>query len=62
MGWRAGKAEPEAIRQALWLTQITGLNGKIAFTKAGPAGKESGQSIPAVYVVKIDNGKVTLFR
>lgn len=59
---RAGKAEPEAIRAALWNTQITGLNGKIAFTKAGPAGKESGQSIPAVYVVKIDNGKVTLFR
>jgi len=59
---RAGKAEPEAIRKALWNTTLTGLNGKIAFTKAGPAGKESGQSIPAVYVVKIDNGKVTLFR
>jgi branched-chain amino acid transport system substrate-binding protein len=59
---KAGKAEPEAIRAALWTTQLTGLNGKIAFTKAGPAGKESGQSIPAVYVVKIDNGKVTLFR
>jgi len=59
---KAGKADPEAIRKALWETRITGLNGKIAFTKAGPAGKESGQSIPAVYVVKIDNGKVTLFR
>ena len=59
---RAGKADPEAIRQALWNTQLTGLNGKIAFTKAGPAGKESGQSIPAVYVVKIDNGKVALFK
>ena len=59
---KAGKADPEAIRQALWQTQITGLNGKIAFTKVGPAGKESGQSIPAVYVVKIDNGKVTLVR
>ena len=59
---KAGKADPEAIRKALWETQITGLNGKIAFTKAGPAGKESGQSIPAVYVVKIDNGKVALFR
>ena len=59
---KAGKAEPEAIRKALWNTTLTGLNGKIAFTKAGPAGKESGQSIPAVYVVKIDNGKVTLFR
>jgi branched-chain amino acid transport system substrate-binding protein len=59
---KAGKPDAEAIRQALWQTQITGLNGKIAFTKAGPAGKESGQSIPAVYVVKIDNGKVSLVR
>ena len=59
---KAGKADPEAIRAALWTTELTGLNGKIAFTKAGPAGKESGQSIPAVYVVKIDNGKVTLAR
>jgi branched-chain amino acid transport system substrate-binding protein len=57
---KAGKAEPEAIRQALWQTQLTGLNGKIAFTKAGPAGKESGQSIATVYVIKIDNGKVAL--
>ena len=59
---KAGKADPEAIRAALWDTQITGLNGKIAFTKAGPSGKESGQSIPAVYVVKIDNGKVALVK
>ena len=59
---KAGKAEPEAIRAALWSTELTGVNGKIAFTKAGPAGKESGQSIPAVYVVKIDGGKVTLLR
>jgi branched-chain amino acid transport system substrate-binding protein len=57
---KAGKADPEAIRQALWQTQLTGLNGKIAFTKAGPAGKESGQSIATVYVIKIDNGKVAL--
>jgi branched-chain amino acid transport system substrate-binding protein len=59
---KAGKAEPEAIRAALWETQLTGLNGKIAFTKAGPAGKESGQSVAAVYVVKIDNGKVNLVK
>jgi branched-chain amino acid transport system substrate-binding protein len=59
---KAGKADPEAIRQALWQTQLTGLNGKIAFTKAGPAGKESGQSIATVYVIKIDNGKVALVR
>ena len=59
---KAGKADPEAIRNALWSTQLTGLNGKIAFNKVGPAGKESGQSTAAVYVVKIDNGKVALVR
>lgn len=59
---KAGKADPEAIRTALWNTQLTGLNGKIAFNKVGPSGKESGQSTAAVYVVKIDNGKVALVR
>ena len=59
---KAGKAEPEAIRAALWETQLTGLNGKIAFAKTGPQGKESGQSTAAVYVVKIDNGKVSVVR
>ena len=59
---RAGKADPEAIRQAFWQTQLTGVNGKIQFVKQGPAGKESGQSIPNVYVVKIDGGKVALVK
>jgi branched-chain amino acid transport system substrate-binding protein len=57
---KAGKADPEAIRAALWKTELTGLNGKIKFTKAGPAGKESGQSIPTVYLIKIENGKVVI--
>jgi branched-chain amino acid transport system substrate-binding protein len=57
---KAGKADPEAIRQALWQLEITGLNGKIKFTKAGPDGKESGQSIPTVYLIKIENGKVVV--
>ena len=57
---KAGKAEPEAIRQALWQTELTGLNGKIKFNKAGPAGKESGQSMPNVYLIKIENGKVAV--
>ena len=57
---KAGKADPEAIRAALWQLDITGLNGKIKFTKAGPEGKESGQSIPTVYLIKIDNGKVVI--
>jgi branched-chain amino acid transport system substrate-binding protein len=54
----AGKAEPEAIRDALWKVQVKGVNGDIKFEKAGPAGQESGQSIPNIYVVEIKDGKV----
>ena len=54
----AGKAEPKAIQKALWNVKVKGVNGDIAFIKQGPAGKESGQSIPSVYVVKIEKGKV----
>jgi branched-chain amino acid transport system substrate-binding protein len=56
----AGKAEPEAIRAALWKVDILGLNGPIKFEKDGPKGQESGQSTPNVYLVKIDSGKVTV--
>ena len=56
----AGKPEPEAIRAALWKVDILGLNGPIKFEKDGPKGQESGQSTPIVYLVKIDNGKVTV--
>ena len=55
----AGKAEPEAIRAALWNVKVKGINGDIAFIKQGPAGKESAQNVPSVYLVKIENGKVT---
>src|SRR3982750_3503337 len=54
----AGKAEPKAITQALWKVKGKGINGDIAFIKQGPAGKESAQNVPSVYVVRIDNGKV----
>ena len=54
----AGKAEPAAIQKALWNVKVKGINGDIAFIKQGPAGQESAQNIPSVYVVKIDNGKV----
>src|SRR4029453_18386045 len=57
---RAGKADPEAIRAALWQIELTGMNGKIKFEKAGPAGQESGQSNPGIYLIKIENGKVVL--
>src|ERR1700746_3240148 len=56
----AGKADPEAIRAALWKVNILGLNGPIKFEKDGPNGQASGQSTPNVYLVKIDSGKVTV--
>jgi branched-chain amino acid transport system substrate-binding protein len=55
----AGKAEPEAIRAALWGVQVKGIYGDIAFTKQGPAGKESGQNVPSVHLVTITDGKVS---
>jgi len=54
----AGKADSEAITTALWGVKVKGINGDIAFIKQGPAGKESAQNVPSVYVVRIDNGKV----
>ena len=57
---RPEKPTRRQFAQALWQLDITGLNGKIKFTKAGPDGKESGQSIPTVYLIKIENGKVVV--
>ena len=54
----AGKAEPKAITASLWKVKVKGINGDIGFIKQGPAGKESAQNVPSVYVVRIDNGKV----
>jgi branched-chain amino acid transport system substrate-binding protein len=53
-----GKADADSITKALWGVKVKGVNGDIAFIKQGPAGKESGQSVPSVYLVKIDGGKV----
>jgi len=55
----AGKADPAAIQKALWNVKVHGINGDIAFIKQGPAGQESAQNVPSVYLVKIENGKVT---
>lgn len=55
----AGKAESAAIQKALWGVKVKGINGDIAFIKQGPAGKESAQNVPNVYLVKIAGGKVT---
>lgn len=57
----AGKAEPQAIQKALWNVKVKGINGDIAFIKQGPAGNESAQNVPSVYVVKIENGKVAKY-
>ena len=54
----AGKPDAKAIQKALWDVKVKGINGDIAFVKQGPAGKESAQNTPSVYVVKIDGGKV----
>ena len=55
----AGKADPKAIQKALWGVKVKGVNGNIAFIKQGPAGKESAQNIPNVYIVTIKDGKVS---
>jgi len=54
----AGKAEPDAIRQALWGVKVHGVNGNISFMKQGPKGQESAQNQPNIYLVKIKDGKV----
>jgi branched-chain amino acid transport system substrate-binding protein len=56
----AGKDEAKAIREALWKVSFTGVNGPIKFDKDGPAGKESGQSKPSIFIVQIKNGQVAL--
>ena len=55
----AGSTDPDAIRKALWNVQVKGVNGNIAFIKQGPAGKESAQNQPNIFIVKIDNGKIS---
>jgi branched-chain amino acid transport system substrate-binding protein len=55
---KAGKAEPAAIKAALWDIKLKGLNGDIVFRKSGPEGKESGQSQPNVYLIEITDGKI----
>ena len=56
----AGKPDPKAVRDALWKVNLMGLNGPIKFEKDGPAGKESGQSKPSIFIVQIKDGKIAL--
>ena len=55
---KAGRAEPAAIKAAMWSINVKGLNGDIVFKKSGPEGKESGQSQPNVYLIEINDGKI----
>ncbi len=56
----AGAADPKAVQAGLWKVNITGVNGPIRFEKDGPAGKESGQNKPSIFIVQIRDGKVIL--
>ncbi len=56
----AGKADPKAVQEALWKVNIMGVNGPIKFEKDGPAGKESGQSKPSIFIVQVKDGKIAL--
>jgi branched-chain amino acid transport system substrate-binding protein len=56
----AGKPDPKAVREALWKVNTMGVNGPIKFEKDGPAGKESGQSQPSIFIVQIKDGKIAL--
>jgi branched-chain amino acid transport system substrate-binding protein len=56
----AGKPDPKAVRDALWQVSVMGLNGPIRFEKDGPAGKESGQSRPSIFIVQVKDGKIAL--
>ena len=55
---KAGSPEAAKIKEAFWQVDFVGLNGRIKFNKSGPAGKESGQSKPEVYLIQISDGKV----
>src|SRR5262252_7810484 len=52
--------DPKEVREALWKVNIMGVNGPIKFEKDGPAGKESGQSKPSIFLVEIKDGKIAL--
>lgn len=54
----AGEAEPKAIQEALWGVEVDGVNGDISFIKQGPDGCESGQNVPNVYIVKVEDDEV----
>lgn len=54
----AGKAEPEAIREAFWTLSVPAINGTVSFVKDGPEGQESGQYMTNGTLVEIKDGKI----
>ncbi|WP_375410545.1 ABC transporter substrate-binding protein [uncultured Methylobacterium sp.] len=57
---KGGGADAASITKGFWSVDFTGLNGPIRFAKSGPAGKESGQSKPDVYLIEIKDGKIAV--
>lgn len=57
---KAGKAEPTAIRDALWEVEVPALNGTVTFNKDGPEGRESGQYMTNGALIKIVDGKIEI--
>ena len=55
---KGGAPEAAKIKDGFWKVDFVGLNGPIKFVKSGPAGKESGQSKPNVYMIIIQDGKI----
>lgn len=57
---KAGVAEPEAIKDALWEVEVPALNGTVTFIKDGPEGRESGQYRTNSSLIRIVDGKVEI--
>lgn len=57
---KAGKAEPSAIRDALWKVKVPVLNGTVTFTKDGPEDRPSGQWMASGKMIKVEDGKIKL--
>ena len=55
---KAGKADPEGIRQAFWELEVPAINGTVTFQKDGPEGQESGQYMANGSLIKIEGGKI----
>lgn len=57
---KAGEADPEAIREALWEVEVPAINGTVTFQKDGPEGRESGQYMANATLIKIEDGEIVL--